>query len=160
MNCNDFMEPIVMDIVHEHRAIRHRLSELRALVQKPADESIRGQWLAAITRSLSCLDEQLRAHFAQEDDAGVMDEAVLRLPRLGNAMRELKQEHAELLRQVNEMNILAKSVESKEQWNMLRDAIEGFVNRMLRHEAAENKLLQQGFNQDFRALDESIPLAR
>ena len=49
MNCTDFMEPLVMNIVNEHHAIRHRLPGLRALVQKPADESIRGQWLAAIT---------------------------------------------------------------------------------------------------------------
>jgi hypothetical protein len=96
------------------------------------------------------LREQMRLHFAKEAAGGVIEEAVARLPRLAREAAAVEREHPELLQCIDQAIKLAEQAgPSTEEWENVRTSVEAFVVRILAHEAAENLLLQLGFNEVF-----------
>ena len=73
-----------------------------------------------------------------------------RLPRLAESAAAIEREHPALLECLDQaIQLTHDSGPGAEDWEQVRAAVEGFVSRMLAHEAQEHSLLQQGFNEDF-----------
>jgi iron-sulfur cluster repair protein YtfE (RIC family) len=155
MDATSHFQSLVIDIEHEHRDLQQRLRSLRHLAEEPVPANTIGLKLETIGRTLHQFRALMESHFRKEEAGGVIDEAVARLPRLAQYAVQIEQEHPQLLKSLD-VAIRACEVTSPDEqdWASARTALNEFVNGMLRHEAAENKLLQQGFNEDFGLLDQ------
>ena len=149
----EHLRPLLVDIAHEHRDLRRRLHELRALVQMRERGLDISQRLAQMTASLADLHNTMEAHFAQEESGGVIVEAVIRLPRLAEEAAAIEREHPELLLEIEALRRMVQASDcSRHAWKHVCAAVERIVQRLLNHEAAENRLLGEGFNEDIEAL--------
>ncbi len=143
-------DSLLRDVIDEHRELQSRLSKLRALVGAPQSAPEIAGGLIELAKQLRQMRERMEIHFAEEAAGGFLEEAVTRLPRLAESAANIEAEHPELLRRVDSALTLAEKADpSTEGWQHVRGAVEEFVRQMLAHEAKENRLLQQGFNEDF-----------
>jgi iron-sulfur cluster repair protein YtfE (RIC family) len=154
MNSTSHYQSVVMDIAHEHRELQHRLKELRRLAARPVSEDKLPAVLTEISEALLSLRLQMESHFRKEEAGGVIEEAVTRIPRLAGAAAHIQSEHPELLQRLDKALRMAEVTGPKSaDWEKTRLAVDEFTTAMLTHEAAENRLLQQGFNEDLGAFE-------
>ena len=94
------------------------------------------------------LRDFMKGHFAKEAAGGYLEEAVVRVPRLAAEADTIEGQHPGLLREINGMlEKMAKAEPTAEAWRN-GDAVAAFAAALLCHETAENRILQQGFNED------------
>jgi hypothetical protein len=99
--------------------------------------------------SLQALRAELAHHFEEEESGGCMEEAVSHEPHLGPEATRLVREHPELLAQ---MDRLIKGLRALVRLTASADEVEqdfrNFTEKLLAHEAAENRVLKEGFGID------------
>lgn len=120
-----------------HQAVRKIQYEFAGSGPGPAD-SRRPEVVTRLRR----LREELALHFEEEDTVGCLEEAVVRLPRLSEAARQIAIEHPLLLRQLD--GILEQAQVCP--WSDLNRRVQEFADVLVAHEEIETKLLEQGFN--------------
>ncbi len=132
----------------EHSKIETLLDNLnRALEQ--AD--LRG-WpqdaIMNVGEQLSSLEHALAAHFRKEEEGGFLEDARVALPRMSAAVRELLQEHAEMLAEVGGLAAQTKHMHwgTYHSWRGFLEHVKTFIKRLQAHEARENVLLAEAFN--------------
>jgi hemerythrin len=118
----------------EHARLNKELRRLQSEVQSGASR-------AAILTDLETMRRDLAAHFCEEEGEGCLEEAVSRCPSLAHEVRAIEAEHRQLLEQLD--GIIARQ--------RLPDGIsaadlESFAAAIDRHEAAEDHVVQHGFN--------------
>jgi iron-sulfur cluster repair protein YtfE (RIC family) len=154
MNSTSHYQSLVMDIAHEHRELQQRLKELRHLAERTVSADNLPSALSEIVEALLSLRLQMEQHFRKEEAGGVMEEAVARLPRLADQAAHIQEEHPRLLQLLDKTVQLAEVAGPKlADWEQVRPAVTEFTTAMLTHEAAENRVLQQGFNEDLGAFE-------
>jgi iron-sulfur cluster repair protein YtfE (RIC family) len=147
MTGNEPLERVIHDIQLEHKHLHTRLTALRDLAACSV-EPLPAQ-AKRLGAELSGLRDQLAEHFRREETGGFLDVAVSRLPRLASALSSLEHEHGTLLAKLSEL-IQAASTEPKspQAWKRMQAGVEAFIDQMLAHEHAENRILGEGFNED------------
>ena len=100
-----------------------------------------------ISALLHRLCDHMRQHFVEEEAGGCLEEAVAQAPHLAHHLRELEEQHALLLAEIEQI-IQATDGQAPEVVQRQFAAIHSFAARLLGHEALENRLLQVGFNED------------
>lgn len=120
------------------RALRESIEGLRAAPRGPREE---------LSRQLCELRDQLREHFAQEEQGGYMEEALSRAPKFSALAAELERQHPLLLAEATQLAHLAGTAPAADLPRFLTRTQE-FCAALARHEGAEARILQTAFNRD------------
>jgi hypothetical protein len=148
MNTTSYLQSLLVDVGHEHHELQRRLLDLRRMVRDQESDRSNAQRLNCLCLPLADLRKRMQAHFALEETGEVMEEVVIRIPRLAHDAAKIEHEHPELIRRIDEAIRLSETTDpTTEDCVKASDAVEAFVTQMLAHEEAENHLLQQVFNE-------------
>lgn len=92
-------------------------------------------------RRLEDLERFLAAHFAGEEQRGHLEPALEMAPRYSNQVRRLRDEHAELMREVRRVRLMALGADlSPHDWADVYQAYDLLAERLRLHEEAENEI--------------------
>lgn len=136
---------------HEHGRLNRLLLEIGhdvvTLGRPDAEQSLRERLKTRITD----LCDQLKAHFAEEEAGGCLEEAVTRCPSLAGDTKKIFEEHhlldqllCKLLPQVSDP--AAKPSDVQTSWQV-------FYSKIRAHEAAETRLLRMAFGAESAEYD-------
>ncbi|MBM4346449.1 MAG: hemerythrin domain-containing protein [Deltaproteobacteria bacterium] len=125
-------------IVEQHRGLRIHLDALWACAAAmPVDDDEASRWRCELAECLDVLRADLVVHFAHEETGGGFDELARQLPHAAAKLEALTREHAVILDMVARLlGVVAADTPSG-----LVAGTAQVVERLRRHEAAENELL-------------------
>lgn len=146
----DYFYPIKVAIQAEHRALAHAIRAIdQILMQLPKPE----QWhekSEQLNDLLRNLRMRLDQHFHREKADGYLDEAVATLPRLATEVNQIKSQLPILLDELDELlDNSRQGIPTAVAWNRIAEQYRDFALHLLQNEAAENRLLQIGYNEEF-----------
>ena len=135
-------------IREEHETLVRLIGELhRALTER--DEPV-----ADVARLVCSLQEHLAIHFREEEDDGFFDQIVDLAPRFSEQTDELREEHAQLNSELDELAKLAGTeAGSDEWWQRLEQGFHHLGKHLMHHEHKENELLQDAYEDDIGSKD-------
>ena len=139
--------------LHEIKAVHHQLwrvmSELRKLLESPFPPSIEPP---RFVRLLEQLRDGIGLHFTLEEACGYFDNPVSASPRLSHESLLLRAQHRALYLEISELvERASRDYDRKEQADWIRMVAKAFLwfcRRFETHEARENALLQQAYEED------------
>jgi len=145
------INPFCIQAMAEHRALRCSFESIKRVLKKAAEsDADKRAALAEVADKISAFQAALADHFRREECGGCLEEAVIRSPALAPEADKLLAEHAELSAMIEQLRAdAARSAEPAEAWKKLAADYSRFEVYWLRHEAAEDSLLQKAFNEDF-----------
>ncbi len=125
----------------EHRALEDRLRHLEHQAQQVQHTS--GQLLQALEQLASFV----RKHFEAEQRGGYFAQVVLHAPWLQGRVEELHAQHEQLLKQLEN---ISSQVDQAVRHGLLPllEQLAQWTDQIIKHEHAENRLLQEAFLQD------------
>ena len=142
------INPYYVHALAEHRELHTAIERIRSLLNSDLTGDAAALKGIEATHAVLALRDHLRRHFTQEEAGGYLEEAVTRLPRIAPQASALQRQHRELLDAVERLLPNPDAVVSgKTALATMKDEFEIFVRRLLAHEAAENVLLEQAFNE-------------
>jgi hypothetical protein len=124
-----------------HAALRHDLDRLPQVLTSPVEAR----------RFLTELRAHVAQHFACEEEGGYMAVVLERRPESEHAVQQLLGQHRPMLAL---LDVFVREAEGAEKIDDdLRNRIAGWAELLRRHEAEENVLVEDAFNQDIGAED-------
>ena len=144
----DRADPVILGhILVQHRELFDQITTIRGCLAAPWDAGATSACEAA--KALRSLREHLAGHFCQEECGGFLEESIARMPRLSGAVKAILRQHPSLLA---ELDALIESVSARnlspEDWIRAGRAFEQFSANMAVHERDENRVVQEGYNED------------
>lgn len=118
----------------EHARLNTELRRLHNEVQSAAPR-------ASVLLDLETLRADLAAHFHQEEGDGCLEEAVCRCPSLAHEVRAIESQHRDLLAELD-----ALIARQQRAGDVNAADVERFAAALDQHEAAEDHVVQHGFN--------------
>jgi hypothetical protein len=140
-------EPFAVEAHRRAHAVLHE--DLRQLEE--AAHPAAGQGPAELLARLGVTQAHLAEHFRFEEHDGYMDAVRKREPRLERTVEQLAEEHRQLAQALAQL--VGEAGAATGVGPALRDGVRGWVQRVRRHEARENHLVQSAFNLDIGAED-------
>jgi len=151
-------QPYIDKLLVEHRRLRQMLREAQeAIAGGGGDPSAAVEAVLVLTN----IRDELAHHFAEEEEGGCLEEAVLRCPQLAGETRRIEAEHPRILAGLDGLIAQAKKgMRTPRDRAALAQKFDHVCQEVHAHEAAENRLLRQGFNTMFNGeeLGEASPL--
>jgi hemerythrin len=145
MKNDDECRSYINHIVAQHRRLHTMLRQTRGAITdsvQPDETPSFGR----IIRVLAKLRDELEHHFAQEEGGGCLDEAVSLCPSLSSEVKQIEAEHPQILAQLDNLRHEAQYLSPTPQNQIaLQRAFDQLYRQLHQHEAAENRLLAQGF---------------
>jgi hypothetical protein len=136
-------------IAGEHRDLWFRARRLIELVSEVRNEQAMQSAFTELKSQLVELGDLMQRHLAEEAAGGYLEEAVARVPRLAHEADRIDGQHPSLTREVAALvETTTTTIPSLEAWLQIGAAVERFGRKLLAHEEAENRILQEGFNED------------
>ena len=142
------LDPVFMqEIKEDDRQLRLVLDRFRELV---FDRSLAETDRPRLARLVMDVRDRLAFHFTLEEAYGYFDDPVTVAPRLSERVEELRVEHDELYADLGRISDLFEDLESFQAVDLatFREMSCEFLHRFDLHEAAENALISQAFNED------------
>ena len=141
--------PFYTQAVNEHRELHAAVQHIEETLHQCEPCEATAERLAEAKQLIVTLRDHLAHHFAQEEQGGYLEEAIIRVPQMSHQADMLQRQHAEFLRLANNMLADAQAgVPQPTAWRNLKADYLQFAKRLKAHEAAENALLQRAFNED------------
>jgi iron-sulfur cluster repair protein YtfE (RIC family) len=139
----------------EHAALHDMLRSLRQRVREAAASAGEGARARSEVGSLlGELAERLPRHFATEERAGFLSEAVNQAPRLSRRADELRAECAQLAAGVAALRTRMRSAgRATRRWQELDAECRRFAEAYHDHESRENQLIHEAWSEDIGAVD-------
>lgn len=138
----------------QHHELLRRVQSIRNQLEVPIEKEKLASAFVRLREELCQLRSLMDSHFLLEATGGYLEDAVARLPRLAHEASQLEHQHAHLLVEVEGlMDQAAESAVTPAGWQRLGQQYALFAQRMMGHEMAENRLLQEGFNEDAAVFD-------
>jgi uncharacterized protein (UPF0335 family) len=139
----------MQETLDEHRACMQRVSDLEACLDCHPEDSDR--WVARLLEHLPPLARTMREHFQDEEGGDLFSDLSLRRPWIVARLESLKEEHPQLLQEIEKIIDVAGKMRAAEIYELreLNARIQLFVARLRRHEAAENELIFEVYWDDF-----------
>ena len=129
------------DMHRVHAALRQDVERLPAVLAAPAEAR----------RFLAELRDHLGQHFRGEEEDGYMAAVLKQRPQDERAVQKLLAEHAPLMK---ELDALVRQAETAVRIDEgFRARISAWAEMLRRHEAEENVLVEDAFNQDIGQKD-------
>jgi hypothetical protein len=98
------------------------------------------------------LDAHLHHHFAQEEEGGYLEQALVAAPRFSSQAAELLKQHPAILAQVAEVVRTARRAGADATaWPVLKQQVKQLLVSLVAHEKAENAVVQEAFNSGFES---------
>jgi hypothetical protein len=129
-----------------HASLRKDLQALQDVVSADCDVTP-----LTMGNRLATARTQVAEHFAWEEKNGWSAAILLQEPRLEHAVRHLLQEHRELTQSLNTLIDEAESIQRVDK--LFREKVLRWIERVRDHEARENELLEEAFEEDLGAGD-------
>ena len=143
------LRAMIRDVEADHLELEHQFRQLEEALAVGEQSGWDPRDVAEIARLLLVLQEQLLAHFAQEEEGGYLEEALAVAPRFGSQAGILLRQHPVLARAVEELIEDVEDCRKKpECWAGVRWRVVELTKRLKAHEAAENRILEEAFNTD------------
>lgn len=149
---NESEKTTVTFLVHqlhaEHGKLHQSLAEIRNQFDACQKEAgpVKAKCLADLIQRMQT---HIEAHFAHEERGGWLEEAVVRAPHLSHRLTLLEKQHTTLRSQIAKLVEMAKTHDGSVQCSTrLRDHFERFAKQLLEHEAEEERVLAEGFNEE------------
>lgn len=136
-------------IACQHHDLLERIQKIRSRFEQPIGRSeLPGAFVNA-REELGQLRSQMDSHFLVEAMGGYLEEAAARLPRLSHEVSSLEHQHNSLMAEIETLVLMAgESPVTLFAWQQLGQRFALFAERIVTHETAEVRLLQDGFNED------------
>lgn len=146
-------ETLLSHLAAEHRHQSLRLQSLHQLFGEPFADVPNLNHLQAIQGELQILRRELDERFLQEEQGGLLEEAMACRPSIGPQVVELLGEHESLLTQVTRLvnNCPGKSI-NPALWLTVCKQFRILVRCLSEYELKSNQLMQRGFNVDLSEL--------
>jgi hemerythrin HHE cation binding domain-containing protein len=128
---------------HEHSRLNRLLLEIGHEIDQFGRPNAATGLLKRLEERITDLSSQLKAHFAEEEDGGCLEEAVTRCPSLAAEVRTTLEEHLVLDRLL--YTLLAQLSDPAVTPTDLQKSWHLFYAKIQAHEAAETKILQMAF---------------
>ena len=136
-------------IACQHHDLVERVQKLRSHFEQPVARGKLAEAFVEIQAELWQLCRRMDCHFLVEAMEGYLEEAAARLPRLSHEVTSLEHQHNSLMAEIEKLvDMAAESPITPFAWQQLGQRYAVFAEQMLSHEAAEIRLLQEGFNDD------------
>ncbi len=136
------------EIAREHKRLSSHLGTLLRILTERQRASVE------IAVEFEKLKDELVHHFHEEDDGGFFEGIVDHAPRLSERIAALREEHVQLLEQLNELQAKADVPSaSLEWWEDMEHSFHEFSCELMRHEHRENEILQEAYGVDIGAQD-------
>ncbi len=136
---------LVNHVMAEHRELFRRLCDVRMKLS-PTTAATPAAVAAAIA-DLTDLRRHLACHFAREEDGGLLEESVARLPRLAGAATAVISQHHGLLAHLD--TLVAQLAQGGTLvWGETTREFEAFTHAMQAHEREETAVFQEGYLED------------
>ena len=139
------------------KAFQAEHRELGCLVQRLRHTLGSGRtWSVSAAREarlvIGDLETHLHHHFAQEEEGGYLEQALVAAPRFSRQAGELLKQHPVLLTQVAEaMRAARLATSDATAWPVLKQQVKQLLGLLAAHEKAENALVQEAFNSGFES---------
>lgn len=146
--------PYVDHLIAEHRRLHAMLHQARSSIVHSGGPD-RDVSVDDIVRVLRNIRGELEHHFTEEEAGGCLDEAVSRCPRLSAEVKRIEAEHPELLLEID--RLIAQALDSEQSVAHLVTMQRGFddlCRQLCAHEAAENRILRQGFGTNLEEIEQ------
>jgi Hemerythrin HHE cation binding domain len=157
MNGVEHVNRPLTQIAAEHRNLQRRASRLVRAAREPLAEQNFAVVREQLTAEVVELRDLFKGHLAREEAGGYLEEAVARVPRLAHEADSVEQQHPGLLAEMAALIETIKAAKpSPSDWAAISRAVVAFAGKLLAHEAAENHILQEGFNADPALFDIEI----
>ncbi len=155
----DRADPVILGhILQEHRELHGLLRAAREALTPPSGAHAAASGKGGcdrITEALSRLRDHLTEHFQQEEEGGFLEESLARLPRLAEEAKRVLAEHPGLLDEADRLIQQTSRGDIPAQgWTALCRDVDQFATRLLDHERRENRVVQQGYNEDLGLADD------
>jgi len=135
-------------VVDEHRELRFLLAEVEAALAARDRRTAGGPDVVAAL--LDILRGRLAAHFGEEERAGLFDQIVQQDPGEAHACHRLLDEHAALLRGLDEIRAADPEARRRPAWG---GAVRRLLDELAGHESRENEVLTRALDGSVGALD-------
>jgi hemerythrin-like domain-containing protein len=129
-----------------HGRLLADLRELEKAVHLPSEVGV-----APLTDRLTAMRAAVIEHFRIEEQDGYLNAVRKREPRLERAIQQLAEEHGQLARSL--AAVIAEARGATDVSDKLREKVRDWIECVRRHEARENDVVQDAFNQDISAED-------
>lgn len=142
-------EQLAKRALEEHQRLNTDIKYLVGLLNSKPENS-QAEWFAACRDSFRHFHTQLRTHIEVEELDGFMRPVCERRPTLTPVLDRLLKEHHDMLARctVIEQFLCAHRETTEKNCARAQDDVRALLADLERHEAAENKLLQEVFNRD------------
>jgi hypothetical protein len=124
-------------------------NDLRKLHAEMRSGSVAG--IMDVCDRLGAARDHVANHFRLEEQNGYMDAVAKRQPRLDRAIRQLAEDHAELLKSLDD--IIVETGRATAVDDRLRNRILAWLDGVHRHEDRENRLIEDAFDLDLGSND-------
>jgi hypothetical protein len=129
----------------EHREMGSRLQRVRHALDDGGDWS--GDAAQEATMAIEALERYLRQHFAQEEEGGYLEQALVAAPRFSSQAAELVRQHPAMLAQAAAALSTAREAASDAaRWPVLQRQVQELVSALVAHEQSESTIVQQALN--------------
>jgi len=135
---------LVNHVMAEHNELFRRVTDLRTRLAGAAPTPA---VVAATVADLAELRRHLATHFAREEEGGLLEESVARLPRLAAAAGDVLREHPGLLARLDAL-VARLAAGKAHAWGEAAADFEVFATALRDHERAENAVFQEGHVED------------
>jgi len=136
---------LVNHVMAEHRELFRRLCDVRGKLSPTTIGTPVA--VAAAIADLTELRRHLAGHFAREEDGGLLEESVARLPRLAAAATAVIDQHRGLLAQLDA--VVARLAQGgAPAWGEAARAFEAVTRAIQAHEREETAVFQEGHLED------------
>lgn len=139
VGCHAYVE----HLQHEHSRLNHLLLEIGHEVGALSQAGQPASSIAHLGPRLADLRQQLKAHYAEEESGGCLEEAVTRCPSLSGETKAIVAEHPVLDRMLEQL--VAQTRKPAVSTADVQRDYRTFAEKLHAHEAAENRLLQMAF---------------
>jgi hypothetical protein len=133
--------PLAKTLRRAHAALFEDLRKLEQAARPGA-----GGDLAQLMACLGATHKHVTEHFGFEEQDGYMDTVRKREPRFDRIIQQLGEEHRELMQSLDALIREVRKAACFE--DAVREKIRMWVERLRRHEARENDLVQDAFSLD------------
>jgi hemerythrin-like domain-containing protein len=134
--------------VSEHVNLRQLLAQVLAAFGRPRPHS--GSGPDVVAARLDTLRGPLRAHFDEEERAGLFEQIEESAPDQAPACERLRQEHRSLLRRLDLLRAASPVERRGPAWGR---EVRSLVDELARHEARESEILTRAIDGATPAID-------
>jgi hypothetical protein len=146
-------EMVLSHLTAEQRHLRCRLQKLEQLFTTQNNELPTPLHMNKLHRELAELRQQLRELYLQEEEGGLLEEAIAQRPAIGPHVTALNHEHPGLLAETEKLLVYCQGTPvSAEHWQALGEQYRGLKRKLCEHELQSTRLVQAGFNFDCHEL--------